>query len=268
MPRPALRRALRAPVLCAAALVTVSACSGTYLEMGDPQSAGPSASRTAPSASGTGRPASPSPEASPALTAAQAQAALVTSADLGWPWEPTRGAATWRDGLLKATTPQADCRRLLDALYADELLGPSARAVIGLDDTDSGAQLHYQVVERSPAEVDRTLAWMRTLPRTCARFPARTVREGVQTVQVADAPLPAVGDARQGLRVTLTGPADPDTGVSTVLVLDVAVVRVGVDALAVTTGGFDQVPAQATQAAVQLGAQRLAEVRKQGRADV
>ena len=31
-----------------------------------------------------------------------AQAALVTDADLGEPWTPTQGVATWHDGVLKA----------------------------------------------------------------------------------------------------------------------------------------------------------------------
>jgi hypothetical protein len=53
-----------------------------------------------------------------------------------------------------------------------------------------------------------------------------------------------------------------------VLTLDVAVVRQGDDAFTLTNGGLADVPSDATQVAVQLGALRLAEVRKQGRAQV
>ncbi len=63
------------------------------------------------------------------------------------PWTPTQGTATWRDSLLKAKTNIPDCQRLLDALYADELLGTpaTAQAVTTLDDPDDEAQLRYQV---------------------------------------------------------------------------------------------------------------------------
>jgi len=54
------------------------------------------------------------PPASAGLTKAQAQAALITERDLGAPWTPTRGAATWRDGMLKATASPADVRQLMD----------------------------------------------------------------------------------------------------------------------------------------------------------
>lgn len=80
------------------------------------------------------------PTTSPVLTEAQARAALITETDLGPPWTKTQGAATWRDGMLKATTSTPDCQKLLDALYADEVLGGPARAVVGLDDPDSQAR--------------------------------------------------------------------------------------------------------------------------------
>ena len=85
-------------------------------------------------------------------------------------------------------------------------------------------------------------------------------------VQVTEAPLPEVGNARQGLRVWLTGQS-PD-GEPTTLTLDVAAVRVGEDAISVTNGGFGDVQTQATQTAVQLGAERLTEIRKQGRVEI
>jgi hypothetical protein len=85
-------------------------------------------------------------------------------------------------------------------------------------------------------------------------------------VQVAELPLPEAGDARQGLRVLLTGQS-PD-GAPTTLTLDVAALRVGEDAISVTNGGYGDVQTDATQAVVQLGAKRLAEVRRQGRVQV
>lgn len=214
-------------------------------------------------------PASPKASAaSSALTEEMAQAALVTDADLGEPWAPTQGTATWHDGVLKAKADRPGCQRLLDALYADELFGPDAqqRAVIGLDDEWNGAQLRYQVLTGRPAEIDKTLGWMKGLARKCGQFAATTVTGAVFGVQVSDAEVPETGSARQGLRVLLTGES-PD-GEPVTLRLDVAAVRVGEDAISVTNGGFGDVLTDATQTAVQLGAQRLTEIRKQGRVQV
>ncbi|MFD7876934.1 hypothetical protein ACFV5G_23015 [Streptomyces sp. NPDC059766] len=259
-------RTLLASALSVAGLLIATGCISP--DEGAPHAPiGPvsSAAATAPSAHA-------SSTAAAALTDDQARAALITDTDLGGPWIPTQGAATWRDGLLKAKTPAGECQRLLDALYADELLGAPARAVTGLDDSDTGAQLRYQVSAQPAKAVDGVLAWLKTLPRVCARFTATTTTGAVQDVYVNDAPLPEAGDARQGLRVTLTAvtgpkgqPLDGDPGT---LSLDVAVVRVGGDAFAFTNGGMGDVPNDATQAAVQLGVQRLADVRRQGRAQV
>ncbi|POX56769.1 hypothetical protein C3489_02980 [Streptomyces sp. Ru71] len=260
MPRP--QAALLLVPLALGTLLTATSCSARYLDMDEGGDGTPTASatptRTAPASTG----------AAPALTAAQAQAVLVTDADLGPAWVPTRGAATWRDGMLKTTGAPADCARLLDALYADELLGSPARATTGLDNTDTDAQLRYQVTARPRADVDRTLVWLATVPRTCAHFTATTALGVAQDVQVTDTALPVVGDARQGLRVTVTAPPADGAEEPTVLTLDVAVVRQGDDAFTLTNGGLTDVPSDATQVAVQLGALRLAEVRKQGRAQV
>ncbi|WP_225832460.1 hypothetical protein [Streptomyces sp. NK08204] len=196
------------------------------------------------------------------LTDAQAQAALIDQNDLGAPWSATRGAATWRDGMLKATTTAAECQRLLDALYADELLGAPPRVAIGLDDTDTDAQLRFQIGARRPADVDAVLNWLKTMPDKCARFTATTQDGTAEDVRVSDAPLPKAGNARQGLHLTLT--TTTQDGDDTVLTLDVAAVRVGQDAFALTNGGLGDVPDEATQAAVQVGALRLADVRRQG----
>lgn len=211
------------------------------------------------------RPSAPAPAA---LTDAQARAALVTAADLGDPWGPTQGAATWRDGMLKATTDRPDCRRLLDALYTDDLFGTTARtgAVVGLDDSMDETQLRYQVLALPRADVDRTLEWLKSLPGTCGRFTAKGEGGADRTVTVAAARLPGVGDARQGLRVTLTGPAGQDD--PPVLTLDVAAVRVGDDTIVVTAGGLGDVSPDTTGAVAEAGTRRLAEVRKQGRVQI
>jgi hypothetical protein len=223
-----------------------------------------------PSPTGTGAsPAVERPAGSGAgLTEAQAQAALITNADLGEPWGPTRGASTWRDGLLKATTEDGDCQRLLDTLYTEELFGTPAgpRATASFDDAETDAQVRYQVAAHPPADVDRTLAWLKSLPGRCGEFTAATTRGGVQTVQVSDMPLPPVGDARQALRVTLAG--ETEDGELTYLTMDLAAVRVGEEAITLTNAGLDEVYEEVTQQTVELGAQRLTEIAKQGRAQI
>jgi hypothetical protein len=196
------------------------------------------------------------------------QAALISQDDLGEPWLPTQGAATWRDKLLKATTDDTDCHRLLDVLYTEEVFGTPTgpHAVIGLDDDHNEAQLRYHVAAHPPADVDRTLAWLRTLPQRCERFTAVTESGDTQRVHVTDVPLPQAGDARQGLRVTLSG--ETADGEPTFLTVDVAAVRVGEDTISLTNGGPGDVPADATQRAVELGTQRLTEIRRQGRTAV
>ncbi|MBY8867527.1 MULTISPECIES: hypothetical protein [Streptomyces] len=257
MPRPpAAARVLPAAALCAAALLTASACSSG----GAPDAA----SATEAQAS---RPAAPaSPTGAAMLTAAQAQAALLTETDLGAPWEPTEGAATWRDGVLKGHTDTAGCARLMDSLYADEPLGTptGTRAVVAYDDADDQAQLRYQVLSLRAADVDRSLSWLRTLPRSCAQFTTETTAAGTQDVQVSELALPEVGDARQGLRVTFTGASDD--GDATTLTLDVVAVRVGDDAIVLTDGALGALPPDTTTRAVKLGVQRLTEARQKARA--
>ncbi|MBD0842211.1 hypothetical protein [Streptomyces sp. TRM68416] len=260
MPLPPAR-VLTASALALGALLTASACSAG----GRPEASAPVKS---PVASPTPTPSSapPSPTAAPALTEAQARAALITAADLGEPWSETQGAATWRDGMLKASTDDPDCRRLLDSLYAEEFFGGDARtgAVTGLDDDWDEAQIRYQVVVHPPAEVDRTLAWLGTLPQKCGRFTAVTGTGTREEVEVTEAELPEVGDARQGLRVTLTAATDD----APTLTLELAAVRVGEDTILLTNGSLADLPTDATWTATELGAARLAEVRKQGRAEV
>lgn len=256
---------LVAAVMSAGALVSVSAC-GLIVGVGPEPGTKGKAPAASHSAVHSAKPSPTAPAAPPPLTEAQAQAALVTQADLGAPWAPTQGAATWRDGVLKAHADVPECRKLLEALYTDDLFGADAtgtRAVVGLDDAMDQTQLRYQVLSLKPAAVSRTLAWMRTLPKTCAKFTAVTERGTLQNARVDEAVLPVVGDDRQGLRVTFTGATA--TGEQTLLTLDVAVVRVGEDTIALSHGGTGDVSADTTKAFVQVGAQRLADVRKQPR---
>ncbi|MFI8889024.1 hypothetical protein [Streptomyces paradoxus] len=261
MTHPPAARALLVSALSVTALLATAGCS---VDDG-PRPRWFSASASASGAS----PAVEQPAGSgAALTEAQAQAALVTEADLGEPWEPTRGARTWRDGLLKGTTEDGDCQRLLDALYMEEPFGTpkGPQATSAFDDGDTDAQLRYRVAAHPPADVDRTLDWMKSLPDRCGQFTVTTSGGIVQGVEVRDLPLPPVGDARQALRVTLAG--ETEEGELTYLTMDLAAVRVGEEAITLTNAGLDEVYAEVTQQAVQLGAQRLTEIRKQGRAQI
>lgn len=261
-------RPLLAAALSAALSLTATACS----------TGGREASRAAATAPVTTRPpaalpspAYPSTAVPPVLTRGQARAALITGADLGEAWEPTRGAATWRDEVLKATAEPPDCRRLLDVLYTEDLFGagPAPRATTALDDAadgSDGAQLHYRITSHRAADLDRTLAWLGTLPDTCGHFTARAARGATRDVRVTGMTLPESGDTRQGLRVTVSGAA-PDAG-SVALTVDLAAVRVGDDALSLTNGTLGEPADDATRTVVEVGTQRLTEVRRQGRAQV
>ncbi|MEU0968096.1 hypothetical protein ABZ357_22630 [Streptomyces sp. NPDC005917] len=250
--------------LAVVGLLAVSACAAGR----PPEASAPLASPAA-NATAAERPAPASPAASPgipALTPEQAQSALVGEADLGVPWTASDGTATWHDGLLKAVTGHPDCQRLLDAVYADELLEPAGpHAVVALDDGDDDAQLRYQVYASRAADVDRTLAWLRAVPGVCRQFAAQNASAGTEAVQVADSGLPEFGEARQGLRVTLTAQSSPDDDPTT-LTLDIAVVRVGDDAIVLTAGALGTLPTDTTEQTLDIGVRRLAQVREQGRA--
>ncbi|MGW0610538.1 hypothetical protein [Streptomyces sp. NPDC002788] len=258
---PATTRALLLAVLPLIALPAAAGCSA----QDEPRPRWFSASASASAVS----PAVEQPAGSgDVLTDTQTRAALVTEADLGEPWVPTRGARTWRDGLLKGTTEDPDCQRLLDVLYTEELFGPpqGPHAMTALDDGDTDAQMRYQIAAHRPADADRALDWLKSMPGRCGQFTAATNRGGVQGVQVGELPLPPVGDTRQALRVTLAG--ETEEGELTYLTVDIAGVRLGEEAITVTHAGLGEVYEDVTQQAVQLGAQRLAEIRKQARAQI
>ncbi|MGC5564930.1 hypothetical protein ACPYPG_19115 [Streptomyces sp. FR-108] len=255
---PALVPAL-VPVLAVAALLTTAGCSGGGGGAG--AGAGVADDAAASASAMAARAPSPSPSVTVAhtLTDAQAKAALVTPADLGDGWKGTEGAATWRDALLKGKADVTDCQRLLDGLYAENLLGEPAgsRAVAGYDDTGAGAQLRYQVGAYDRAVLDSSLAWLKTVPETCGQFTATDVRGGQFTVRAVAAPLPGLGEAAEGLRVTVSGEGG---GWPAVLTLDFAAVRVGDSALSLTDGGLDEVDAEDVRRAAEAGTRRLEEV--------
>ncbi|MGC9541980.1 hypothetical protein [Streptomyces sp. UG1] len=253
-------RAVVASAFSAGVVLTASACSVAGLGTVGPGPRTPAS----PASPGT---ASHAPVAAPTLTEAQVRAALITEDDLGEPWVPTEGFATWRETVLKASTESRACGRLLDALYAEELFGPDARtrASIGLDDAWGGAQMRYRIVAHRPEDVDRTLAWLGGLPDECGRFTA-TARGGQLAVEVTQADMPRVGDAGQALRIVLSGVSEYEDAPT--LTLDVAAVRVGDDAITVTNGGLGEVSADATWTAVEVGAHRLAEAGKQSRRSI
>jgi hypothetical protein len=217
--------------------------------------------------------AKPSPAASPSpsttLTEAQTRTALITNTDLGSQWTETQGAATWRDALLKAKVDVSgfvtdkqnavDCQKLLDGLYGEDLLGKpkGPSAVTGFDDSDNDAQMRYQVATYTKAELDAKLAWLNTLPDKCDQFVATDNKGGKQTVQVISENPPDAGDAREGMRMTMSGELD---GESTTLTLDIAAVRVGDSAIFLTNGGLGGADGNSTAQAVQQGTQRLQDV--------
>jgi hypothetical protein len=254
---------LFASVLTAGALLTTAACSD-----GDDGSSGASDVATSPVAVGS-RAASPRAATSPAarLTAAGARAALITEADIEDDWTKVADAASWRDELLvgkvdvaaflTAQSEAADCQRLLDGLYDDDLLGkPSgASALTGFQQGDS--RLLHQVAAYDRAGLDASLKWLKSLPVECDEFTAADSSGGKRTVQVTEASVPDEGDARQGLHVTVRGTAD---GAPATLTLDVAVVRVGSDAVTVTGGGLDGGQDDSVEQAVRRGTPRLEDV--------
>ncbi|MBK6013634.1 hypothetical protein [Streptomyces sp. MBT53] len=254
-----------ATALAAGTLLTCAACSG-----GSGGAGGDSASDVAASPLAAQSPlASPrtGKSAAPALTAAGAKAALITEADLEDNWTQVKDAATWGDklvigkvdvgALLTAKTNAADCQKLLDALYGDDLLGkPSgASALTGFEQSES--RLLYQVAAYDRARLGTSLNWLKTLPVKCDQFTATDSKGGRRTVQVIENEVPAVGDARQGLQVTVTstGAAQPTT-----LTLELAVVRVGTDAITVTSGGLGGTESDTTEAAVRQGTSHLKDV--------
>jgi hypothetical protein len=241
--------------------------SGRTDSSASPASASPVPASPVAEESGSASP-SPSPSVRE-LTKAEAQSALITNSDLGSQWDESKGVAAWHDTLLKSKVDEADfvtdkanakqCQKLLDGLYSENLLGKpqGASAVTGFDDSDNDAQMRYEVASYGKSSLDTQLKWLKTLPDICDQFTAVDGNGDKQTVQVVSTHLPDVGDARQGLQVTMSGKleGDPET-----LTLDFAAVRVGDSALSLTNGGLSGTEHQSTEQAVQAGTNRLKDV--------
>lgn len=257
--RPARPTRVLAAALAVGTLLATAACSD-----GDDSASAGSGVTASPVAART-------PTASPTkpLTTAGARIALITEGDLEDDWTQVKTAASWRDRLLigkvdaaqflTAKTQAADCQRLLDGLYDEDLLGtpPGASALTGFTEGDS--RLLYQVAAYQRAALDKSFDWLEKLPTACDQFNAVTSDGTTRTVQVVEASLPKAGDARQGLTVTVKGPSG---GSPVTLTLDVAVVRVGDDAITVTNGGVDGADHDSTEDAVSHGTTRLKDVQE------
>jgi hypothetical protein len=245
--------------LAAGVLVTTPACSSD----GDSDGSRTSGVTASPAAR-----KQPTSSPTSTLTEAGAQTALITAADIEDDWTQVKDteAENWHDSLLIGTvdvsdfvTAKADaagCQRLMDSLFGDDLLGrPSgAYALRGFAQGDS--RLLYQVASYDRTDPQDSLNWMAKLPDECDQF--TMTEDGEQrTAQVVDTSLPDVGDAREGLRVTVRGETG---GEDATLTLDVAVVRVGNNAITVTAGGLDGDEHDSVEQAAQLGTQRLKDV--------
>ncbi|WP_408056079.1 hypothetical protein [Streptomyces luteolifulvus] len=283
-PRPSLPHGLKgmggtliarllASALAAGALLTTAACSdgGDGGPAALEGSASPVAGESRAAKPLTGKTPSPSgafTSAGGALTAAGAQAALITEADIEDDWSVSKDAASWHESLLVGTvdvsdfvtgkSDAADCQKLMDSLYDDDLLGkPSgASALTGFQQGD--ARLLYQVAAYDKSSLDSSFDWLKSLPAECDGF---TMTDGPdqRTVEVIETSVPDEGDARQGLRVTVQGTAD---GEPATLTLDVGAVRVGTDAITVTSGGLSGDENTSFQQAFKEGTERLEDVLK------
>ncbi|WP_217253567.1 hypothetical protein [Streptomyces sp. AC602_WCS936] len=268
-PVPPLR--LVASALAVGALLTTAACSDGG---GGSTAAADTAAEQARAAEQDAAEKAPtgSPSASPStLTESGAKAALLTEADLEGDWNRVDDAEKWRDSLLinevdvsdflTAKTDAAECQRLLDRLYSQDLLGkPSgASALTGFEQGDS--RLLEQVAAYDRAALDDALKWMDSLPVDCDEFTATGETGEKRTVQVTEASVPELGDAREGLHVTLRGPA---AGNPATLTLDIAAVRVGGSALTVTGGGLDGREITAVEQGARQGTERLKTVLEGG----
>ncbi|MGV9555461.1 hypothetical protein [Streptomyces sp. NPDC003522] len=230
-------------------------------------SAGPSMSASTSPSKSAGGSGSASPSPSATLSETGARNALITAADIEDNWVQVKNPQSWSDKLLigqvdaaqfvTGKSDVADCQRLVDALYDETLLGtPSgASALNGFEEGDS--RLLYQVAAYQQSTLDKSMDWLKQLPQTCDQFTLTGGDSGNRTVQVVEASLPDEGDARQGLTVTMKGTSNGDP---VTLTLDVAVVRVGNDAITITNGGLDGADKDTTKAAVEQGTKRLEEV--------
>ncbi|MFB6598726.1 hypothetical protein [Streptomyces diastaticus] len=244
-------------VVATGTLLATAACSGGQSAPAARQSAAPV--RQAED--------SPSPSPSATLTGKSAREALITEADIEEQWSKAKDPGSWRDSLLLGQVDAAEfltgksdakeCQGLVDALYDDTLLGkPSGpSALAGFQQGEQ--RLLYQVGAYDSMDLQKSMKWLGTLPESCDTFTLTGEGGGKRSVEVVEASLPKVGEARQGLSVRVKGDSD---GQPVTLSLDVAAVRMGTDAFTVMNGGVDGADPSTTKNAVQQGAHRLEEV--------
>ncbi|MFC9164659.1 hypothetical protein ACFTZ8_28105 [Streptomyces fungicidicus] len=260
-----------AAVLATGTLLTTAACSSAE----DGASAGSETASAAVErarATQTGSPTSTasSPTASSSasqLTETGAKNALITAADIEDNWTQVENPQAWKDSLLVGKVDVAafvtgksdaqDCQNLVGSLYDETLLGSTsgASALTGFQEDD--ARLLYQVASYDKAALDKSMTSLQSLPDTCDQFTLTGGDNGDRTVQVVAMSLPDVGDARQGMTVTVKGDSN---GRPVTLTVDVAVVQVGANAITVTNGGTAGISHDTTTTAVKQGTQRLQEV--------
>ncbi|MGW0706707.1 hypothetical protein ACWD4G_12225 [Streptomyces sp. NPDC002643] len=202
--------------------------------------------------------ASPSARPTPALTDARARSALLRAGDLGDAWSGTESIATWRDGLLKGRTDPPECQPLLDAVYAEDVLGEpkGGTAVTGFDDDEYGAQLRYQVGAYDEAEVAARIDHFRELAQKCQEFTINGVGDREHYARITPVDLPDdLGETGQAVRLVVSGEVDGEEDGA--LTLDLATLRMGDTAALLTHGGLYGIDETATRDAARAGALRL-----------
>ncbi|MEU3753339.1 hypothetical protein AB0H17_11330 [Streptomyces olivoreticuli] len=213
------------------------------------------------SGGGGGSASSPSPAAAtPAVTRAQADSALITETDLEGNWTRTSNAHGPGDELFrgKANTPQ--CQRFLDDLASGNLLGEKPQDQADRRFTGgSNAYLHYRVAGYAPGDAEKGIARLKTLPQACDQFDVAYSGGVKGSGQVVTSKLPGVGEGDVGLQLTLKTTLK---GLPATLTLDTAAVRVGPNALTLTNGGLGGAVHPVTEQAVKQGTQQLKDVLK------
>ncbi|WP_347341199.1 hypothetical protein [Streptomyces sp. HSG2] len=247
---------LIATAVTAGALLTTAACadsssdtSGTRAETA---AAAEAAARQTEGSSGT-------------LTSEQARQALITEEDLEDDWQEVDGADDWDDDLeiggvdvddfLDPADDDDNCERLIDDLFDDDLLSDptGAEAVRGFAMGD--ARLLNQVASYNSGRLDSSMDWLKDLPSQCDQFTV-TDDDEQRTVQIVEMSLPDLGDDRQGLEITVQGDSEnPST-----LTFDLAVVRIGDNALTITSGSPDGGEQDSVRQGAEAGTQRLQDV--------
>ncbi|MFE6895164.1 hypothetical protein [Streptomyces sp. NPDC057694] len=223
--------------------------------------------------SGPAEPGTAASSAAVVLTDRGARQALLSETWLGSQWTGTTGTAADHDGLVRAVVDKkrflthranaAACQTLLDRLSQGRLLPPSAGSAhaVAVFDGEDGGRLRYEVGAYPSAELTEARRWMADLPVTCDGFTALRPDGGRESVDVSGLDVPAAGDSRQALLVTVKGSTD---GVPFTLSLNVALVTVDDSAITLVNGGLTGASTVTTRQAVRLGGERLKTVMNGG----